>query len=278
MEKVAKQRFNNDNVKLDVKASYIGSKIFEADHLYKSFGDLKILDDFSYIFLKKDRIGIIGHNGCGKSTLLRCLNRMNDLIEGCKIEGQIKYRNENINDINPVMLRTKVGMVFQNPNPFPMSIFDNVRLSKPDATREEVLKALKDAQCEDIIAKMPKGIDTIIGSDGTYVSGGEAQRLSIARAMLKDAPILVLDEATAFADPDNEAKVQEAFANLSKGKTVIMIAHRLSTVTNADKIYVLKEGRIAEQGTPNELNYKGGIYTHMWSEYNKSVNWKVGVR
>ena len=157
-------------------------------------------------------------------------------------------------------------------------IVSYVRLSKPDATREEVLKALKDAQCEDIIAKMPKGIDTIIGAEGTYVSGGEAQRLSIARAMLKDAPILVLDEATAFADPDNEAKVQEAFANLSKGKTVIMIAHRLSTVTNADKIYVLKEGRIAEQGTHNELNNKGGIYTHMWSEYNKSVNWKVGVR
>ena len=171
-----------------------------------------------------------------------------------------------------------VSFVFQDSKLLKMSIFDNVRLSKPDATREEVLKALKDAQCEDIIAKMPKGIDTMIGSDGTYVSGGEEQRLSIARAMLKAAPILVLDEATAFADPDNEAKVQEAFANLSKGKTVIMIAHRLSTVTNADKIYVLKEGRIAEQGTHNELNNKGGIYTHMWSEYNKSVNWKVGVR
>lgn len=155
---------------------------------------------------------------------------------------------------------------------------DHSGISRKARRRRDCRHALKDAQCEDIIAKMPKGIDTMIGSDGTYVSGGEAQRLSIARAMLKDAPILVLDEATAFADPDNEAKVQEAFANLSKGKTVIMIAHRLSTVTNADKIYVLKEGRIAEQGTHNELNNKGGIYTHMWSEYNKSVNWKVGVR
>ena len=146
-----------------------------------------------------------------------------------------------------------------------------------DATREEVIEALKNAQCEDIIEKFPNGVDTVIGSKGTYVSGGEAQRLSIARAMLKDAPILILDEATAFADPDNETKVQQAFSQLSKGKTVIMIAHRLSSVVDADKTFVLKDGEIVEVGTHKELVEKDGLYAHMWNEYNKSVKWKVGA-
>lgn len=139
------------------------------------------------------------------------------------------------------------------------------------------MKALKNAQCEDIIEKFPNGVDTVIGSKGTYVSGGEAQRLSIARAMLKDAPILILDEATAFADPDNETKVQQAFSQLSKGKTVIMIAHRLSSVVYADKTFVLKDGEIVEVGTHKELVEKDGLYAHMWNEYNKSVKWKVGA-
>ena len=149
-------------------------------------------------------------------------------------------------------------------------------MGRPDATDEEVLEALKNAQCSDIIEKLPQGVNTVIGSKGTYVSGGEMQRLSIARAFLKNAPVLILDEATAFADPDNEKLVQLAFEKLSKNKTVIMIAHRLSTITNVDCIYVLKDGKIAESGTHASLLAENGIYTHMWTEYNKSVNWQVG--
>ena len=170
-----------------------------------------------------------------------------------------------------------VSFVFQDSKLLKMSIYDNVRMGKKDATREEVLEALKNAQCQDIIDKLPNGIDTVIGSQGTYVSGGEAQRLSVARAMLKNAPILILDEATAFADPDNEAKVQAAFSRLSEGKTVIMIAHRLSSVVNADRICVLKDGEILESGTHSQLLNEQGMYAHMWEEYNKSVCWKVGA-
>ena len=149
-------------------------------------------------------------------------------------------------------------------------------MGRPEATDQEVIKALKDAMCWDIIQKLPNGVNTIIGSKGTYVSSGEAQRISIARAFLKNAPILILDEATAFADPDNEAKVQKAFENLSKDKTVIMIAHRLSTVVDTDKIYVLCDGKIVESGKHQTLLTQDGIYSHMWNEYQKSVNWKVG--
>lgn len=169
-----------------------------------------------------------------------------------------------------------VSFVFQDSKLLKMSIYDNVRMGKKDATREEVMEALKNAQCEDIIAKLPDGVDTVIGSQGTYVSGGEAQRLSVARAMLKNAPILILDEATAFADPDNEAKVRQAFTKLSAGKTVIMIAHRLSSVVDADRICVLKDGGIVEQGNHEILLGQNGLYAHMWEEYNKSVSWKVG--
>ena len=158
-----------------------------------------------------------------------------------------------------------------------MSICDNVRMGKKDATREEVLEALKNAQCMDIIEKLPQGIDTVIGVDGTYVSGGEAQRLAIARAMLKNAPILILDEATAFADPDNEARVQKALSRLSEGKTVVMIAHRLSSVVDMDRIVVLKDGEVAESGSHQELVAANGLYSHMWGEYSKAVLWKVGV-
>ena len=222
---------------------------------------------------------LIGPSGCGKSTFLKTLNRMNDLVPGIRIEGEVNYAGQNIYapNVDTTWLRKQIGMVFQKPNPFPMSIYDNVRMGKKDATREEVMQALKNAQCEDIIEKLPNGIDTVIGSKGTYLSGGEAQRISIARAMLKNAPILILDEATAFADPDNEVKVQAAFAKLSKGKTVIMIAHRLSSVTGVDRIFVLQDGEIRQAGKHEELKDVEGLYAHMWKAYNQSVSWKVGV-
>ena len=216
-----------------------------------------------------EHVAFVGPSGGGKTTLASLAARFFDTTEGTVRIGGVDVR-----DIPSEKLMEKV---FQDSKLLKMSIYDNVRMGKKDATREEVLQALKDAQCEDIIAKMPNGIDTVIGSKGTYVSGGEAQRLSIARAMLKAAPILILDEATAFADPDNEAKVQAAFSRLSEGKTVIMIAHRLSSVVDADRICVLKDGEIREMGTHKDLVANGGIYAHMWEAYNQSVCWKVGA-
>ena len=168
-----------------------------------------------------------------------------------------------------------VSFVFQNSRLIKGTIFDNVRLGKPDATREEVMNAIVNAQCKDIIDKLPNGIDTVIGSKGTYLSGGEQQRIAIARVMLKDSPIIIMDEATAFADPDNEYRIQKALTNISKGKTVIMIAHRLSTVVNADRIYVIKDGEIAESGTSDELMAQNGLFSKMWNNYQASVQWKV---
>ena len=219
-----------------------------------------------------EHMAFVGPSGGGKTTLASLAARFFDTTEGTVRIGGVDVR-----DIPSEKLMEKVSFVFQDSKLLKMSIYDNVHMGKKDATREEVLQALKDAQCEDIIAKMPNGIDTVIGSKGTYVSGGEAQRLSIARAMLKAAPILILDEATAFADPDNEAKVQAAFSRLSEGKTVIMIAHRLSSVVDADRICVLKDGEIREMGTHKDLVANGGIYAHMWEAYNQSVCWKVGA-
>ena len=172
-------------------------------------------------------------------------------------------------------LMDTISFVFQNSRLLKGSILDNVRLGRPQATEAEVLAALKAAQCMDIVEKFPEGIHTVIGTKGVYLSGGEQQRIAIARAMLKNAPILILDEATAFADPDNEAKVQAAFAQLAKGKTVLMIAHRLSTVANADCIYVVQDGQIAEFGTKDELCTQNGLFARMWQEYQASVQWKV---
>ena len=219
-----------------------------------------------------EHMAFVGPSGGGKTTLASLAARFFDTTEGTVRIGGVDVR-----DIPSEKLMEKVSFAFQDSKLLKMSIYDNVRMGKKDATREEVLQALKDAQCEDIIAKMPNGIDTVIGSKGTYVSGGEAQRLSIARAMLKAALILILDEATAFADPDNEAKVQAAFSRLSEGKTVIMIAHRLSSVVDADRICVLKDGEIREMGTHKDLVANGGIYAHMWEAYNQSVCWKVGA-
>ena len=218
-----------------------------------------------------EHIALVGPSGGGKTTLASLIARFRDVNS-----GSVKIGGTDVRDIPSAKLMNYVSYVFQDSKLLKMSIMDNVRMGKPDASDEEVMQALKDAQCMDIIEKFPDGANTMIGSKGIYVSGGECQRLSIARAFLKNSPVLILDEATAFADPDNERLVQQAFEKLSKDKTVIMIAHRLSTVTNADCIYVLADGKVAESGTHDELVGANGIYSRMWNEYNKSVNWQVG--
>ena len=169
-----------------------------------------------------------------------------------------------------------VSFVFQDSHLIKGTIKDNVKLAKPDASDAEVLEALRKAECMDIIEKLPDGINTVLGSGGIYLSGGETQRIAIARTILKDSPVIILDEATAFADPDNEIKVQKAFSSMLDGRTVIMIAHRLSSITDADRIYVLSDGEIREDGTFNELLEKNGLFSQMWNDYQSSVEWKVG--
>ena len=229
------------------------------------------IDHISMHIKEGEHIAFVGPSGGGKTTLASLVARFWDVKS-----GSIRIGGIDVKDMDPKELMKQVSYVFQDSRLLKISILENVRMGRPDATDAEVMEALKAAQCMDIIEKFPEGVHTMIGSKGIYVSGGEAQRLSIARAFLKNAPILILDEATAFADPDNERLVQKAFENLAKNKTVIMIAHRLSTVTNADCIYVLKDGRIAESGTHDALTTANGIYTHMWNEYNQSVNWQVG--
>ena len=231
----------------------------------------KALDQISIEIKAGEHVAFVGPSGGGKKTLASMIARFWDVKE-----GSVKIGGVDVRDITSSELMNQISYVFQDSKLLKMSILENVRLGKPDATDEEVMQALKEAQCMDIIDKFKDGVHTMIGAKGIHVSGGEAQRLSIARAFLKNAPVLILDEATAFADPDNEQKVQKAFENLSKDKTVIIIAHRLSTVTNADRIYVLKDGAIAEEGSHGELLKSHGIYAHMWEEYNKTVNWKVG--
>ena len=215
-------------------------------------------------------VALVGPSGSGKSTLASLMVRFFDVGS-----GKICIGGADVRDIPKEELMNTVSFVFQNSRLLKGSILDNVRLGKPNATEAEILAALKAAQCMDIIEKFPAGIHTVIGSEGVYLSGGEQQRIAIARAMLKDAPILILDEATAFADPDNEAKVQAAFRALAKGKTVIMIAHRLTTVANADCIYVVQDGKIAEAGTKDALCIQGGLFAKMWQDYQSSVQWKV---
>lgn len=238
-----------------------------------SYDDAKTnaIDGISLDIKAGEHIAFVGPSGGGKTTLASLIARFWDVSNGSISIGGVDIKN-----IENKKLMDTVSYVFQDSRLLKTSILENVRMGRPDASDSEVIEALKKAQCSDIIDKLPDGVNTVIGSKGTYVSGGEMQRLSIARAFLKNAPILILDEATAFADPDNEKKVQLAFESLSKDKTVIMIAHRLSTVTNADCIYVLKDGKIAESGTHEALVDAGGVYTHMWNEYNKSVNWQVG--
>lgn len=215
-------------------------------------------------------VAFVGPSGGGKSTLANLICRFFDVQS-----GSVRVGEADVRDIPKEELMDTISFVFQNSRLLKGSILDNVRLGRAQATEAEVLAALKAAQCMDIVEKFPEGIHTVIGTKGVYLSGGEQQRIAIARAMLKNAPILLLDEATAFADPDNEVRVQAAFAQLAKGKTVIMIAHRLSTVANADCIYVVQDGQIAESGTKDELCAQNGLFARMWQEYQASVQWKV---
>ena len=234
-------------------------------------GEKNALEDVFLSIGAGQTVAIVGPSGGGKSTLASLIARFFDPQSGSVSIGGADVRN-----VDKRELMDTVSFVFQNSRLIKGSILDNVRMGRPDASDAEVLAALRAAQCMDIIEKFPKGVHTIIGSDGVYLSGGEAQRLAVARAMLKDAPVLILDEATAFADPDNETKVQAAFSELAKGRTVIMIAHRLSTVAGADRIFVLKEGRLAESGTFKELSESANsLFGEMWKDYQQSVQWKV---
>ncbi len=242
------------------------------DHVTFSYDDVKnALEDISLSIGAGQTVAFVGPSGGGKSTLAALIARFFD-----PQSGKISIGGANVKDIDKSELMDTVSFVFQNSRLIKGSILDNVRMGKPNATDGEVLAALSAAQCMDIIEKFPDGVHTVIGSQGVYLSGGETQRLAIARAMLKNAPVLILDEATAFADPDNETKVQAAFNALAKGRTVIMIAHRLSTVVNADRIYVLKEGRLAESGSFAELSGQAdSLFGTMWRDYQQSVQWKV---
>ena len=233
-------------------------------------GKTDVISGVSLSVKPRQTVAFVGPSGGGKSTLASLACRFFDVGSGSVSIGGVDVR-----DIPKAELMDTVSFVFQNSRLLKGSILDNVKLGRPDATEDEVLSALKAAQCMDIIEKLPDGIHTEIGSRGIYLSGGEQQRIAIARAMLKNAPILILDEATAFADPDNEARVQAAFAELAKGKTVIMIAHRLSTVADADCIYVVQDGRIAESGTKDALCAQNGLFAQMWRDYQSSVQWKV---
>ena len=242
------------------------------EHVTFSYDGVKnALEDISLSIGTGQTVAFVGPSGGGKSTLAALIARFFD-----PQSGKISIGGVNVKDIDKSELMDTVSFVFQNSRLIKGSILDNVRMGKPNATDGEVLAALSAAQCMDIIEKFPDGVHTVIGSQGVYLSGGETQRLAIARAMLKNAPVLILDEATAFADPDNETKVQMAFNALAKGRTVIMIAHRLSTVVNADRIYVLKEGRLAESGSFAELSGQAdSLFGTMWRDYQQSVQWKV---
>lgn len=215
-------------------------------------------------------VAFVGPSGSGKSTMANLISRFFDVSEGQVLVGGVDVRN-----IKKDILMDNVSFVFQNSHLIKGTILDNVRMARPQASKEEVMNALEKSQCMDIVKKLPNGVDTVVGTNGVYLSGGEQQRIAIARVMLKNAPVVILDEATAFADPDNEVMVQKAFSELAKNRTVIMIAHRLSTVAGADRIYVLKDGKIEEYGKYNELINNGGMFSKMWNDYRHSVDWKV---
>ena len=233
-------------------------------------GKDNVINDISLSIAPGETVAFVGPSGGGKSTLAGLISRFFDVKSGGIFIGGVNVKN-----IPKKKLMDTVSFIFQDSRLIKASIYENVRLGKPDAGKAEVMEALKNAQCMDIIEKLPMGMETVIGAKGVYLSGGEQQRIAIARAMLKNAPVIIMDEATAFADPDNEMKVQEAFSRLAVGKTVIMIAHRLTTVAGADRIFVIKDGSIAESGSWSELMKKNGLFKEMWDDYGSSVNWRV---
>lgn len=231
----------------------------------------KAVDDVSFTIPQGNTVALVGASGGGKTTIARLVPRFWEATEGKVLIGGI-----NVREIAPKELMKYISFVFQNTKLFKTSLLENIKYGNPDATMEEVERAVDMAQCREIINKLPLGLNTKIGTEGTYLSGGEQQRIVLARAILKNAPIIVLDEATAFADPENEHLIQQALKELTKGKTVLMIAHRLSSITDADNILVIDKGKIAEQGTHANLLGKQGIYYRMWNEYQQSVRWTIG--
>lgn len=236
-----------------------------------SYGEENVLDNISFKVKRGEQVALVGMSGSGKTTIARLATRFYDIKSGEILIGGI-----NIKDFEKEALMKKIAFVFQNSKLFKMSLRENLLIAKPDATDEEIDNALINSGCKEIIKGLKNGLDTVYGTRGTYFSGGEAQRLSIARAFLKDADIIILDEATAFADPENEHLIQESFKKLSKNKTMLMIAHRLSTVVDVDKILVIEKGRIVEEGKHSDLINMNGHYKKLWDEYQKSVNWKIG--
>ena len=236
----------------------------------KSDGDEHILNDVNLRINENETVALVGPSGGGKTTIASLIPRFWDVDE-----GSIKVGEVDVRDISTKDLMKNISFVFQNTTLFKDSIYNNVAIGRKGASREDVKKALSLAQCDDIIDELPDGIDTVIGTEGTYLSGGQQQRIALARAILKDAPIIILDEATALADPENEYMIQKAISEITKDKTVIMIAHRLSTVKNVDKIYVVENGRIVEEGNHDNLVENQGLYSRMWDEFNQSIQWKV---
>ena len=244
------------------------------DHVTFTYpgADRPALKDVSFSVQPGEAVALVGPSGGGKTTAASLIPRFWDVDSGSVTVGGADVR-----ELDSTALMGQVAFVFQDTRLFKESLLENIRAARPDASRDEVLAAAHAAQCDDILEKLPQGLDTVVGARGVYLSGGEQQRIALARAILKDAPIVVLDEATAFADPENEHQIQKAFETLIRNKTVLMIAHRLSTVQNADNIIVLSEGKIAEQGSHSALLEKSGVYAAMWADYQRSAQWKVKV-
>ena len=239
---------------------------------YEADSQVKALSHVSFFADQGKVTAIVGPSGGGKSTIASLISRFYDVTD-----GSIQIGGVDIRDIPLDALMDKVSFVFQDTFLFKQSILDNIRMGNPDATEEQVIAAAKAARCHEFIEQLPNGYQTVIGSTGVHLSGGERQRIAIARAIVKDAPIIVLDEATAFSDPENEYLIQKAFEKLIQNKTVVMIAHRLSTIRNADQILIMEKGCLIESGTHDELLKKDGKYAQMWSSYTESINWKIGT-
>ena len=243
------------------------------DHVTFTYpgADHPALTDVTFTVRPGQIAALVGPSGGGKTTAASLIPRFWDTDSGTVSIGGV-----NVRDMNTEDLMKQVAFVFQNTRLFKESLLENIRAARPEASREEVIAAAHAAQCDDILEKLPQGLDTVVGTKGIYLSGGEQQRIALARAILKDAPIVVLDEATAFADPENEHQIQKAFEVLTENKTVLMIAHRLSTVQDADSIIVLNDGKIVEQGRHDSLLAQHGVYASMWEDYQRSARWKVG--